>query len=182
VHLPFVHRSTIGRGLGKVIDGPKVRLSYVSDTLEERFCNFYRKEDGTAAKKPDEFEYDESSEIIHFRFPHLWQNRLLEKMRVFIAFVPIDDENCVLYMRYYQRFVTIPLLKQLVCAIGRRFSKVILYQDKCVVITQEPKKTDYKMKENLITGDLPIVYYRRIRSELQENNGNFEQLKEKEKD
>lgn len=176
VHIPFVHYNTIGRGMGTIIDGPIMKFSAIKGTLEEYYCNFYRKEDGTSAKKPNELEFNDDNVYIHFRFPHIWQNKILERMRIFVAFVPIDDENCVLYMRYYQNFVKIPLLKQLILWIGLKFSKKVLYQDKRVVITEIPKKTDYKMKENLITGDLPIIYYRRIRSELQENGGKIELL------
>ncbi len=176
VHLPFVHHNTIGRGMGTIIDGPLMKFSVINSSLEEYFCSFYRKEDGSHSKKPEELEFDEKNVYIHFRFPNLWQNRILERMRVFIAFVPIDEENCVLYMRYYQKFVKIPLFKQFINWIGLKFSKKVLYQDKRVVVTQVPKKTDYKMKENLISGDLPIIYFRKIRSELQENGGNIERL------
>jgi len=48
--------------------------------------------------------------------------------------------------------------------------KKILRQDKRVVITQQPKKTSYKMGENLIQGDIPILIYRRHRQELIDAN------------
>jgi hypothetical protein len=35
-----------------------------------------------------------------------------------------------------------------------------------VVITQRPKASAYKSQENLLSGDGPIIQYRRIREEL----------------
>jgi hypothetical protein len=47
-----------------------------------------------------------------------------------------------------------------------RFSKKILFQDKRVVITQQPKKSTLNMGELLVQGDLPIVEYRKHRHAL----------------
>jgi hypothetical protein len=62
--------------------------------------------------------------------------------------------------------VKLPVLKQLVNWFGKIFSIIILRQDKRVVIKQLPKKTELKMSEKLIQGDLPIIQYRRVREEL----------------
>ena len=45
-------------------------------------------------------------------------------------------------------------------------NKYILHQDRRVVLTQIPKKTDLKMGENLIQGDAPIIEYRKRRALL----------------
>ena len=45
-------------------------------------------------------------------------------------------------------------------------NKYILHQDRRVVLTQMPKKTDLKMGENLIQGDKPIIEYRKRRAFL----------------
>ncbi len=50
--------------------------------------------------------------------------------------------------------------------LGSLGNRVIVRQDKRVVITQEPKKTALKMGENLVQGDRPIVAYRRRREQL----------------
>jgi hypothetical protein len=62
--------------------------------------------------------------------------------------------------------IKIPILKQLFNYIGKVSSIVILRQDKRVVITQLPKKSDFKMDERLIMGDKPIIEYRKHRQEL----------------
>lgn len=47
---------------------------------------------------------------------------------------------------------------------------MILRQDKRVVITQLPNKSEFKMDERLIMGDKPIVEYRKHRQELIDAN------------
>ena len=69
-------------------------------------------------------------------------------------------------MRFYQKFVRIPILKNLVNWISNIFNKKILHQDRRVVITQQPIKTALKMDEKLIQGDNPIVFYRKCREDL----------------
>ncbi|HUX99739.1 MAG TPA: aromatic ring-hydroxylating dioxygenase subunit alpha [Candidatus Deferrimicrobium sp.] len=162
VHLPFVHPNTIGRGNKTVVDGPKARL--VNDEIHAWVYN--RKDDGSPPLKPQDIPEPTTDPIVKFRFPHIWRLAPTPKMNIFIAFTPIDEENTLIYMRFYQKILKIPLLKQLVNFFGLYFSKIILRQDKRVVLTQQPKKTSLKMGENLITGDLPIVLYRRRRQEL----------------
>jgi len=62
------------------------------------------------------------------------------------------------------------ILKELFNYIGKVSSIIILRQDKRVVITQMPKKSDFKMDERLIMGDKPIIEYRKHRQELMELN------------
>jgi hypothetical protein len=87
-------------------------------------------------------------------------------MRIFAAFVPVDDENTLIYLRNYQKFIQIPILKDIVNYLTKLSNIVILRQDKRVVITQIPKMTDVKMDERLIMGDKPIIEYRKHRQEL----------------
>jgi hypothetical protein len=62
--------------------------------------------------------------------------------------------------------INIPVLRETFNFIGKVSSIVILRQDKRVVITQLPKKREYKMDERLIMGDKPIIEYRKHRQEL----------------
>jgi hypothetical protein len=85
-----------------------------------------------------------------------------------VAFVPVDEENSLIYMRTCQKFITIPGLRTLVNLLTLPSSIKILNQDKRVVITQRPTRTELKMGEKLIPGDLPIATYRRIRDALKQ--------------
>ena len=78
----------------------------------------------------------------------------------------MDEENTILYLRSYQNFVRVPVLKQLVNFIIRIFDNIILKQDRKVVITKIPKKSELKMGEKLIKADSPIIKYRKIRERL----------------
>jgi phenylpropionate dioxygenase-like ring-hydroxylating dioxygenase large terminal subunit len=167
VHLPFVHKSTIGRGKKTLVHGPVV-------IREKEMITFYVNnvvDDGkTIPMKPAEVPDYEKLFHLQFHYPNIWQNFISDKIRAFAAFVPVDEENTIIYIRYYQKMITIPLLKQLVNWIGKVSSIVILRQDKRVVITQEPKKSVLKMDERLIMGDKPIIEYRKHRAELLGDN------------
>jgi phenylpropionate dioxygenase-like ring-hydroxylating dioxygenase large terminal subunit len=167
VHLPFVHRTSIGRGNRTVVDGPLV-------TLEDDQMNIWvynRLDDGTRARSPKDLPDPERLPLLQFRFPNIWQNRLSDNVRIFISFTPIDEENTLIYMRFYQNRMPIPGLRHIASLFGMLSSIVILRQDKRVVLTQQPKKTAVKMDERLIQGDLPIIRYRRHRRALIERTG-----------
>ncbi len=161
-HLPFVHDTTIGRGGKTLVDGPGVEV----DGDDIHFWVRNRTDEPPPPRKPDEFDRDDAAVTLTFRFPHIWQNRISDKVRVFVAFVPVDEENSVLYLRFYQRFMRVPLLGQLVAWLGMLFSVVILRQDKRVVVNQRPVKTSLRMGEQLIAADLPIASYRQERDRL----------------
>ena len=85
-----------------------------------------------------------------------------------LAFVPIDEENTRLYLRFYGRFLRVPFLDRLLCHLSNLGNRIILGQDKRVVLTQQPKKTRLDMGERLFQADRPIVAYRQRRKELTE--------------
>ena len=163
VHVPFVHNTTIGRGNKTIVNGPVV-------IRENELITFYVNnviDDGqSVALKPDEIVGYEKFFHLQFHYPNIWQNFISDQIRAFAAFVPVDEENSVIYIRYYQKLIKIPLLKELFNYIGKVSSLVILRQDKRIVITQLPKKTELKMDERLILGDKPIIEYRKHRQEL----------------
>jgi phenylpropionate dioxygenase-like ring-hydroxylating dioxygenase large terminal subunit len=79
-HLPFVHRSTIGRGNKTVVDGPGILF---------RDGGFFvyaysRLDDGTRPRTSAEVPVPKTSspQKLEFRFPKLWQNYIAEKLRV----------------------------------------------------------------------------------------------------
>ncbi len=166
-HVPFVHYNTIGRGNKTVVNGPKV----VYDGKTMTFYVYNVKDDGhTIGKKPSEITDYEDWFSLQFRFPNIWQNIISSKMRVFAAFVPVDEENSVVYIRYYQNMVKIPVLREIMNWSGKLLSKKVLAQDKRVVITQIPKRTELYMHEKLFSGDSPIIEYKKLRHKFKEEN------------
>lgn len=167
-HLPFVHATTIGRGNRTIADGP---LTVVDEKSLEIWV-FNRVDDSkSTARRPSELTQPTRPPFLKFRFPHLWMNRISDDMRITIFFTPVDDENTILYLRYHQRFVRVPLLRELAALLINLSSIVILNQDKRVVLTERPKKTSLRIGEKLIPADKPIIEYRTMREKLQKAAG-----------
>ncbi|HEX2906370.1 MAG TPA: aromatic ring-hydroxylating dioxygenase subunit alpha [Phototrophicaceae bacterium] len=175
VHLPFVHRTTIGRGGKTLVNGPITAW----DEREENLLNLWvsnQVDEGKPPLKPAEMAQPDRHPGLQFRFPNLWHNWISDDIRVTAAFVPVDDENMQFYIRFYQRFVTTPVLREAVNWLMRSANWMIERQDRWVVITQQPKRSDLKMGEKLIQGDAPIIEYRRRRYELIEAAGENDNL------
>ena len=162
VHLPFVHKTTIGRGDKTLVNGPAVKW-------KENLMTFYVKnqnDNGQHPEKPEQIEDFEKLFSLQFQMPNTWQNRISDKIRILAAFAPIDEEHTHIYLRFYQCFLRIPILKQIVNSLSMNMNKMILHQDRRVVLTQRPIKSELYMGENLVQGDLPIVEFRRRREFL----------------
>jgi phenylpropionate dioxygenase-like ring-hydroxylating dioxygenase large terminal subunit len=168
VHLPFVHRTTIGKGNKTLVHGPVV-------IMEDDLLSFYVRnvvDDGkTVPLKQEEITDYKNLPHLSFHFPNIWQNYISQKIRAFAAFVPVDDENTLIYIRYYQDLIRIPVLRWIFNYLGKISSIIILRQDKRVVITQRPRKSSSNMDERLILGDKPIIAYRKHRQALIERSG-----------
>jgi phenylpropionate dioxygenase-like ring-hydroxylating dioxygenase large terminal subunit len=166
VHLPFVHKTTIGSGDKTLINGPVVKW-------DQNLMTFYVNNEvdkGQTPKKPDEIENYEKLFHLQFQMPNTWQNIISDKVRIMAAFAPIDEGNTRIYLRFYQSFMKTPVLKEIVNSLSNISNRVILHQDRRVVLTQIPKKTKLHMDENLIQGDLPIIEFRKRRDELLKDN------------
>lgn len=165
VHLPFVHETTIGRGNNKLVNGPVVKWT-------DNLMTFYVKNEkdvGQTPEKPNEITDYERLFSLQFQMPNTWQNRISDSVRILAAFTPVDDENTKIYLRFYQSFIKIPVLKLLVNTSSNFMNKIILHQDRSVVLTQRPIKSELDMGEKLIQGDLPIIEYRKRRAFLKTN-------------
>jgi len=163
VHLPFVHYNTIGRGNRVLVNGPVVEWRG-EDTF--RVYVFNEEDRGQTPRKPEDIPGPYPTFHLEFQFPNLWQNYISDDVRVVAAFVPVDMEHTLLYLRFYQRFMRFPLLRDIVNTLAMPFNVYVAHQDRRVVITQVPKPSALRIDEKLIQGDRPIVEYRRRRQEL----------------
>lgn len=163
VHLPFVHHNTIGRGNRTVVNGPLVEWQ-----SEDRFRVYVANQvdDGRPPLRSDEMAKPATDFHLEFVFPNLWQNHLGRDARIVIAFVPVDGENSLLYIRFYQRFVRLPIVRDLFNLLAMPFNLRIAHQDRRIVETQQPKASALRIDEKLIHGDNPIIAYRRRRQEM----------------
>jgi phenylpropionate dioxygenase-like ring-hydroxylating dioxygenase large terminal subunit len=162
-HLPFVHATTIGMSIGTLVDGP---LTEWCGADRFRLYTFNRQDDGTPARRPEELSVAGKSFWLEFIYPNLWQNHLSEKARVVVAFAPVDDEHTLVYLRFYQNAIQIPIVKELFTHLAMPFNKRILRQDQRVVESQQPKRSELRLGEKLVQADRPIVIYRSRRQEL----------------
>lgn len=160
VHVPFVHYNTIGRGNKTLINGPKVE--YENNILRTSANN--EVDEGQTPKSPEECTIKKTN--LNFMFPNIWMNHITEKIKVIIYFAPVDDENTILYIRFYCKISKMRFINNIIAFFGKFANKIIERQDKKVVITQKPKASSLKSGEKLLVGDGPIIMYRKIREEL----------------
>lgn len=93
-------------------------------------------------------------------------NHISSKIKVIIYFAPVDNDNTILYIRFYCKITSLKTVNSFIAFFGKFANKIIERQDKRVVITQKPKVSALKSGEKLVKGDGPIIIYRKIREEL----------------
>ena len=108
VHVPIVHYNTIGRGNKTLVNGPKV--VFENDALITSANN--EVDAGQKPKPPAECVIKDT--YLKFKFPNLWMNHISEKLKIIIYFAPVDDENTILYIRFYNRLTKNALLNRLI--------------------------------------------------------------------
>jgi phenylpropionate dioxygenase-like ring-hydroxylating dioxygenase large terminal subunit len=168
VHLPFIHHNTIGRGNRTLVNGPIAREEshWTGDHLINLWV-YNERDNGQKPRRASELEDPQRRPFLQFRFGNLWQNWIADGLRVVLAFAPIDDDNTMMYLRYYHT-LHFPVLRQLNGWLGSLGNLIIERQDRRVVTTQRPPRPDLSNGEILIPGDSPIVLYRKIRRALLE--------------
>jgi len=163
--LPFVHHNTIGRGHKALVEGPGVQ--WVSDSLFFQYV-YNKVDDGSIPRGPNEVPVPDPDRDykLEFILPNLWENRISDKLRVTAAFVPVDEDHTILYLRFYPIFMPLPGLSWHVGKLGSLMNLVIAHQDRRIVNTQLPKSDGIGSGENLFRGDKPIMEFRKKRQEL----------------
>ena len=156
-HLPFVHRTTIGRGNRTLVNGPVVELQ--GDKLNVWVCN--EVDAGQRPKRAEEIDRDSCRGRLQLIFPNYWQNVISEKLRVVAAFVPESEQTTVIYVRLYQKLARAPIISSLFNWFMMRFNGVVLNQDRNVVESQVPRFSDVRNRELLVPADSPIILFRR---------------------
>ena len=160
VHLPFVHHNTIGRGNKTLVNGLKV-------VWEDGILTTSANNDIDEGQRPKSAQDCVIKEThLSFIYPNVWMNHISNKIKVIIYFAPVDDENTILYIRFYCKATPLRLVNILIAFLGKYANKVIERQDTRVVVTQKPKPSSLRSGEKLLTGDSPIITYRRIREDL----------------
>jgi phenylpropionate dioxygenase-like ring-hydroxylating dioxygenase large terminal subunit len=166
VHVPFVHNTTIGRGNKTVVQGP--RFNVVDNGIGGAQIDVWSSNEvdrGQIPLKPNELPPIDKHPQLQFRFPNVWHNWIADTFHLFLAFTPIDDEHTKLYFRTYHA-TKAPLIRQIFNIISNLSNLYIARQDKRIVVTQRPYRSDLRIGEKLIPGDAPVIEYRRRRQAL----------------
>lgn len=160
-HLPFVHHNTIGRGNKTLANGPKVEFLDENNMIHSADNEV----DHGQLPKPNK-EARIKNTYLHFRWPNVWINHISDKLLVTAYFIPVDDENSIIALRFYNRFTGVGVIDKLIAKIGSAMNRIVQNQDKVIVETQLPKKTGLKIGESLVQADRPIMEYRKRRQRL----------------
>lgn len=140
VHLPFVHKTSIGR-----------------------FAQPKEKPENTLTDQRIKWSFRRSPTIyIEFVYPNLWLNRLSNGYFLTLAFSPIDESHTQLYLRSHRQVFTWPPLSWIVDFLDRRLNRWILGQDRRVVLSQGPESSvqERDVAERLVGSDLFIRHFR----------------------
>ena len=166
LHLPFVHGKTIGRGDNFLVNGPytkEIQTGEGSYRIDMWVDNV--PDNGQTPFKPSQMPEPDRRPLIQVHLPNLWMNWLSDNFLAMLIFAPIDNENTLMYMRTYHK-VRFPVARQLTDWFGGLSNIYILNEDKRVVVTQRPHRPDLGIGEILVSGDYPIVLYRKRRRAL----------------
>lgn len=161
-HLPFIHANTIGRGSQTLVNGPYTLLK--DNTIYVWIDN--QVDQQLPALKPDETVIPNRPAELEFKFPNVWMLRPSEQLRVTTSFVPVDDENTLMYVRFYHNFVKNPLARQIIARLGALSNNRVLRQDARVVITHNPKQGGLESGDKYIPADRPLLVYYKQREKL----------------
>jgi len=147
-HLPFVHGNTIGKGMTKgrmvvhtKIDGDRIRAWADVDPN---------------VKPGQGYGY------LELIAPNTWVLTFAKDMGNVLAFVPVDETHTKLYMRLFQRVITVPGLGWLLSWAMNMTNRVILNQDRRVVEASLPPRPTPDVREMLVPTDAPVIAYRRL--------------------
>lgn len=157
-HLAFVHRSTIGRAGRSFVDGPYVE----ADAAGIRVWVTNTHDRGQERRSQAELRQAAAGTAprLQFLFPGTWLLSVSPSIRNFIAFVPVDEHRVRYYLRFYHR-LRLPLLAGAFEAVMGWTNRLVLDQDRRVVITQTPANSLDAADDRFIEADRAILQFRR---------------------
>lgn len=157
-HLAFVHRTTIGVGDRSRVDGPHVEVE--GSGIRVWVTN--RRDDSSPPRTMQELASASAGRepSLHLKFPGIWKLNISPRFKNFIAFVPIDEGRMLYYLRSY-----LPgswgMAGWLFHRLTRWSNRVVLGQDRRVVMTQTPGNSLDSRDDHLVGADRAIIEYRR---------------------
>ena len=165
-HLAFVHRSTIGRGGRSFVDGPYVEADAQGIRVWTSNAPDQGQEHRSQAELAQAAQGREPS--LQLLFPGTWLLNITPGLKNFIAFVPINEHTVRYYLRFYHR-VRMPGLAWLFGRLMGWSNRIVLNQDRRVVVTQTPANSLDAMDDRFIEADRAIIAYRKQLARLLQN-------------
>ena len=158
-HLPFVHRTTIGRGGRSFVEGPYVE----ADIDRIRVWVTTRVDDGTPARSQAELAQAAAGRApsLDFLFPGLWLLDIAPRFKNLLAFVPVNERCTRFYLRTVHRIGPRWLARPLGWMMSWS-NRYIFGQDRAVVVRQRPENALESHNDRLIGADRAIAQYRRF--------------------
>lgn len=160
-HIPFVHRTTIGAGGRTRIQGPWVEAK----DHQIRVWTVSEKETGQPQLTQEEVatRIQGKPPSLQFRFGNIWLLQITPEIRNFIAFVPISETETGYILRFYKKVRGPRWLNQAMAHAAGLSNRLILNQDKRVVVTQVPAQTQWPSpSEHFIGADRAILQFRKM--------------------
>jgi phenylpropionate dioxygenase-like ring-hydroxylating dioxygenase large terminal subunit len=170
-HLPFIHSNTIGAGGETFVRGPYTELN--DNTIYVWISN--EKDKGQILQKLSETEKPQGNWGVSFKFPNLWMLWLGENYKLMIAFVPVDEETTLMYLRTYVKEGKFKPLTRIIAEASSQANRPVLWQDYRVVRSM-PKAGGFESGDKYIAADRPIVLYYNHRKKLIEQAGQKQPL------
>jgi len=147
-HLPFVHKTTIGRGYRD----PAVQIEM---------------EDVDGGFRAHLIRNSGRSRYFEFLYPNLWALVLAKRMMSTSVFAPIDENRTAVYGRiYYEK--DFPGKKNLMNVWARIAQFLIFREDWPIVATQRPRDVRDAQQEKLLPSDAPVIAYRKLHRSFSE--------------
>lgn len=162
-HLPFIHRSTIGAGGETLVEGPHVE----ADETGIRIWMTNAKDTGQRPREAAELAAAAAGAepTISFRFPGTWLLNIAPRFKNFIAFVPVNARHTRYYLRACHRRNP-AFVASLFAAATCLSNRLILSQDRRVVVTQTPADSADARGDRPLASDRAIIEYRRLQARL----------------
>lgn len=107
---------------------------------------------------------------IRFLFPGMWLLHIGPSLRNVLAFVPINEHSTRYYLRFYHR-VRLPLVGRLFELAMGWSNRLILAQDRRVVLTQTPANSLDARADRHIEADRAIIVFRKRLASLLQGRG-----------
>ncbi len=165
--MAYVHRTTIGADGRSFVEGPYV----VADQHGIQVWISNAKDQGQTSRNQAQLaEAAKGKEPgLNLIFPGIWLLNLGLRLKNFIAFVPVNNQTTRYYLRVYHR-IRNPLIAKIFEFFIRVSNRVIINQDKLVVLAQTPPNSVDAHGDKLIGADRAISQFRRIHARMLNRN------------